>query len=229
MARGITIADGRTRNARATTPRAGARWVVTAGGAADLRRRQEAQPPVVEDQRRNPRRHRPPGSRVPGPTRTRPSGRSPTAKTGVGAACRLAREGCTPDEFIAEVVLNLAESLEVLFPPAGDSQTREGARPAFEPLVSRSRTSSATSSRRWPCVTRSTSAVSSSGYSRRISRESSTVSRNGREGAFRELFERMLTRVESGEAAVPHELGPARQSAVTVIERLRKCIDERAG
>jgi len=37
-------------------------------------------------------------------------------------ACRLAREGRTAGEFVAEVVLNLAKSLEVLFPPEGEKR-----------------------------------------------------------------------------------------------------------
>src|SRR5260370_1174288 len=39
-------------------------------------------------------------------------------------ACRLARAGSTAGEFVAEVLLNMAKSLEALFPPAGDGRTR---------------------------------------------------------------------------------------------------------
>jgi hypothetical protein len=50
------------------------------------------------------------------------------------------------------------------------------------------------------------------------------------EGAFHELFERLLSRIESGDADVaPHELGPPRNRAVAVIDRLRKCVDEGEG
>ncbi len=49
-------------------------------------------------------------------------------------ACRLARAGSTAGEFIAEVVLNLAKSLEVLFPPTGDGRTRDAARAGLQRL-----------------------------------------------------------------------------------------------
>ena len=60
-------------------------------------------------------------------------------------ACRLAREGCTAGEFIAEVVLNLAKSLEVLFPPPGDGRTRDTARAGLASLAFRTKRSTATS------------------------------------------------------------------------------------
>ena len=43
-------------------------------------------------------------------------------------ACRLSRQGVTAGEFLAEVVLNLAKILEVLFPPGGDGRTRDAVR-----------------------------------------------------------------------------------------------------
>lgn len=43
-------------------------------------------------------------------------------------ACRLGRSGATAGEFVAEVVLNLAKTLEVLFPPGGDGKTRDAVR-----------------------------------------------------------------------------------------------------
>lgn len=43
-------------------------------------------------------------------------------------ACRLARQGVTSGEFVAEVVLNFAKILEVLFKPKGDGKTIEAAR-----------------------------------------------------------------------------------------------------
>jgi hypothetical protein len=41
-------------------------------------------------------------------------------------ACRLAREGTTAGEFVAEVILNLAKTLEVLFPPGSRDAARAG-------------------------------------------------------------------------------------------------------
>ena len=43
-------------------------------------------------------------------------------------ACRLTRAGHSPWEFMAESILNLSKTLEVLFPPSGDGQTRDAAR-----------------------------------------------------------------------------------------------------
>jgi hypothetical protein len=49
-------------------------------------------------------------------------------------ACRLALVGATPGEFVAEVVLNWAKTLEVLFPPAGDGKIRDAARAGLRDL-----------------------------------------------------------------------------------------------
>jgi len=43
-------------------------------------------------------------------------------------AVRLSRAGSTPGEFLAEVILNLTKTLEVLFPPGEGVGTREGVR-----------------------------------------------------------------------------------------------------
>ncbi|OPX38570.1 MAG: hypothetical protein B1H12_02145 [Desulfobacteraceae bacterium 4484_190.2] len=49
-------------------------------------------------------------------------------------ACRLAREGYTAGEFVAEVVLNLSKALEVLFPSGGDGRTRDAVRTQLRAL-----------------------------------------------------------------------------------------------
>ena len=49
-------------------------------------------------------------------------------------ACRLARRGQSPGEFLAEVILNLAKSLEALFPPGGDGRTRDAVREGLKSL-----------------------------------------------------------------------------------------------
>ena len=51
-------------------------------------------------------------------------------------ACRLARAGRTAGEFVAEVILNLAKALEVVFPPGGDGLSREAVRAGSELWVS---------------------------------------------------------------------------------------------
>ena len=50
------------------------------------------------------------------------------------------------------------------------------------------------------------------------------------EGAFREMFERLLCRVESGEGEItPHELGPPRDEAIQLIDLLKKSTSGGAG
>ena len=49
-------------------------------------------------------------------------------------ACRLSRAGCSPWEFMSEVVLNLAKVLETLFPSKGDSASIECAREGLSSL-----------------------------------------------------------------------------------------------
>lgn len=43
-------------------------------------------------------------------------------------ACRLSRSGGTAGEFVADVMLNLSKTLEVLFPPDSDGMTRNAVR-----------------------------------------------------------------------------------------------------
>jgi hypothetical protein len=49
-------------------------------------------------------------------------------------ACRLSRAGQTPWEFMAEIILNLSKTLEVLFPPEGNGRTRDAVRAALTEL-----------------------------------------------------------------------------------------------
>lgn len=49
-------------------------------------------------------------------------------------ACRLSSESVIAGEFMAESVLNLAKSLEVLFPPDGDGKTRDAVRAALRTI-----------------------------------------------------------------------------------------------
>jgi hypothetical protein len=50
------------------------------------------------------------------------------------AACRHARRGSTPGEFLAEVLLNLSKTLEAIFPPSGDGKTRDAVRAGLRQL-----------------------------------------------------------------------------------------------
>jgi hypothetical protein len=145
-------------------------------------------------------------------------------------ACRLARESCTAGEFIAEVILNLAKSLEVIFPPTGDGQTREAARSGLRAL--------GFSDRDIECDFIPAMALRNEIDVGHVELGLFTMDQlriihsftERAEGAFRELFERMLSRIASGEAIVaPHELGPPGDGATAVIERLRKCVAQRTG
>src|SRR5260221_635501 len=49
-------------------------------------------------------------------------------------AVRLNRAGSTSGEFMAEVMLNLAKTMEVLFPPSGDGKNRDAARRGLRDL-----------------------------------------------------------------------------------------------
>lgn len=140
-------------------------------------------------------------------------------------ACRLAREGCTAGEFIAEVILNLAKSLEVLFPPARDSHTREAARSGLRALGFSDKDIEcnfipAMALRNEIDVGHVELGLFTMDQLKIIHRFTERA-----ESAFRELFERLLSRIESGETDVAsHELSPSRDGAIAVIERLRKCV-----
>lgn len=46
-------------------------------------------------------------------------------------ACRLSRSGCSPWEFMPEIILNLSKVLETLFPPSQDGKTMDSTRKAL--------------------------------------------------------------------------------------------------
>jgi hypothetical protein len=125
-------------------------------------------------------------------------------------ACRLARAGSTAGEFVAEVVLNLAKSLEVLFPPAGDGRTRDAVRDFIPAMALRNEID----------VGHVELGLFTMGQLKTIHSFTERA-----EGAFREMFERLLSSVESGTADIaPHELGPPRDEAIKLIERLQKSV-----
>lgn len=143
-------------------------------------------------------------------------------------ACRLAREGCTAGEFVAEVVLNLAKALEVLFPPAGDGRTREAARSGLRALGFADREIEgnfipAMALRNEIDVGHVELGLFTMDQLKTIHGFTERA-----EGHFREMFERVLARVASGGFEVaPHQLGPPRPEAIALIERLREYDDER--
>ncbi len=140
-------------------------------------------------------------------------------------ACRLAREGCTPGEFVAEVLLNLAKTLEVLFPPSGDGRTRDAVRNGLSYLgLSKEQIERdfipAISLRNEIDVGHVELALFTMDQLKTIHAYAERA-----EFAFRGMLETLLERVEAGEVQVaPYELSGPDQEAVKVIERLRQAL-----
>ena len=137
-------------------------------------------------------------------------------------ACRLALAGCTAGEFVAEVVLNLEKSLEVLFPPAGDGKTRDAARAGLRTLGIAD--SEIDSSFIPAMALRNEIDVGHAELGLFTMDQLKTIHTftERAEKSFREMFDRLLSRVESGEADIsPHEPGPPRREVINVIERLK--------
>ena len=137
-------------------------------------------------------------------------------------ACRLARVGFTAGEFVAEVVLNLAKSLEVLFPATGDGRNRDAARAGLRALGF---SENQIESDFIPAMAlRNEIDVGHADLGRFTVDQLRTIHvfTERAEGDFRELFDRLLSRVESGEAEIaPHEFGPAGRQAIKLIDRLK--------
>ena len=144
-------------------------------------------------------------------------------------ACRLARVGCTAGEFVSEVVLNLAKSLEVLFPPVRDGHSRDAARSGLKTL--------GFSDEEIECDFIPAMALRNEidvghielGLFKMVQLKTIHAFTERAESSFREMFERLLGLIESGELDIaPHELGPPRAEAIMLIERLQRCLAERA-
>lgn len=138
-------------------------------------------------------------------------------------ACRLARVGSTAGEFVAEVVLNMAKSIEALFPPTGDGQTRDAARAGLRAL--------GFLETQIECDFIPAMALRNEIDVGHVELGLFTMDQlktihaftDRAEGAFREMFERLLCQVESGEGEIaPHELSPPRNEAIKLIDRLKK-------
>lgn len=137
-------------------------------------------------------------------------------------ACRLARSGETAGEFLSEVLLNLAKTLEVLFPPTGDGRTRDAVRVNLSKLgFSESQIESdfipAMALRNEIDVGHVELGV--------FSMDQLTILHSyteRAEAAFRNLLKRVITKVETGEYEIaPYKLQEPRPRAVNIIERLR--------
>jgi hypothetical protein len=144
-------------------------------------------------------------------------------------ACRLARAGATAGEFVAEVVLNLAKSLEVIFPPAGDGRTRDAVRFGLHAL--------GFSDTEIECDFLPAMALRNEIDVGHVELGLFTMDQlktihaftEQAEGSFRVLFERLLGSIASGETEVAtHELGAPRREAIALITRLRNAVAERS-
>ena len=138
-------------------------------------------------------------------------------------ACRLARQGSTPGEFLAEVLLNLAKTLEVLFPSSGGGQSRDAARSGLRTLgfsddVIEGNLMPAMALRNEIDVGHVELGLFTMDQLRVLHAYTERA-----EVAFKDLLDRILERVSSGSFEIaPHELTKPRREALIVIERLRR-------
>jgi hypothetical protein len=140
-------------------------------------------------------------------------------------ACRLARNGQTPGDFLPEVILNLAKTLEVLFPPEGDGHTRNAVRAnllklGYSEIQIESDFIPAMALRNEIDVGHVELGVFT------MDQLTSLHSYTERaETAFRELLRRVVTKVESGEFEIaPYSLEKPRPEAVKTIVTLREAM-----
>jgi hypothetical protein len=133
-------------------------------------------------------------------------------------ACRLAREGTTAGEFVAEVILNLAKVLEVLFPPS----TRDAARAGLADLGF---SQDDVEGRFLPAMAlRSKIDVAHVGLGMFTVDQLKVIHAYTHlaEGAFRDLLQRILDRIVREEWDVAgYEFDAPDADAIKIVERLR--------
>lgn len=142
-------------------------------------------------------------------------------------ACRLARESRIAGEFVAEVILNLAKALETIFPPEGDGRTRDAARAGLQSLGF---SEDEIEGNFLPAMAlRNEIDVGhvELGLFKLNQLKIIHAFTERAEGAFREMFERLLASIEEGRMDVPaYENASPRKEALDLIERLRKYTPE---
>lgn len=138
-------------------------------------------------------------------------------------ACRMARSAQTAGEFLPEVLLNLAKTLEVLFPSTGDGRTRDAVRAnlsrlGYSEIQIEGDFIPAIALRNEIDVGHVELGV--------FTMDQLTILHSYTERAeavFRDLLKRVIVRVESGEFEIaPYKLEKPRPQAVKTIERLRE-------
>ena len=138
-------------------------------------------------------------------------------------ACRLARSGATPGEFLSEALLNLAKTLEVLFPPRGDERTRDAARAGLSAL---GYTDDDIEADYLPAMAlRNEIDIGhvELGVFKPAQLQVLHAYAERAENAFKDLLNGLLEKVATGEFEMDsYELGPPRPEALQVIERLRR-------
>jgi hypothetical protein len=138
-------------------------------------------------------------------------------------ASRLARCGGTAGEFLPEMVLNLAKTLQVLFPPHGDGQDMDAAREGLERLGYTKEEIEglfvpAIALRNYVGVGHAHLALLSVDQLRVIHAYAERA-----ETAFRGLLDRILERIEAGEFEVAqYDLKSPRREVLAVIDQLRR-------
>ena len=138
-------------------------------------------------------------------------------------ACRLARQGSTAGEFVAEVLLNLTKTLEVLFPPDGDGKTRDAARKALRQLgFTNAQIESdfipAMCFRNKIDVCHVELGLFKMAHLKAIHEYTERA-----ESAFHKLFEKLMLQIESKKFDVaPYTVGPVSQETLAIVEQLLK-------
>jgi len=138
-------------------------------------------------------------------------------------AVRLRCRGTLAGEFLSEVILNLAKVLEVLFPASGDGKSREAARLGLRELGFNEEDIEgdyipAMALRNEIDVGHVDLGLFKPDHLKLIHGYTERA-----EYAFRQLLQRVLTRVAEGTYEIaPYTRGPVRHSAVRVVERMQK-------
>jgi hypothetical protein len=140
-------------------------------------------------------------------------------------ACRLARSGSTPGEFLPEVLLNFAKILEVLFPPSGDGKTRDAIRSKLEEL---GYTEDEVEGNFIPAIILRNEIdvghVELCLFKAEHLKILHSYAENA-EDSFRELLVKVSDKVSSGEFQIaPYEVEGAGSEAIKIINRLQQCM-----
>lgn len=144
-------------------------------------------------------------------------------------ACRLARSGTTPGEFLSEVLLNLAKTLEVLFPPTGNGRTRDAARAGLKALGYIDHKIEADYIPAMALRNEIDVGHVELGVFKPDQLKVLHAYTERAENAFRDLLNTVLEKLETGEFELAYyELGPPRPEALQIIERLRLSTPEGA-